>query len=70
MADVDWSDVRVGDPDPTPDNPPWCGVESPSGDVCTRRPGHKAPHVSGNGIMQTPGCDFGRSVIAVWPADG
>lgn len=38
---------RVGDPDPTPDDPPWCGARPhPGGAWCTWRPQHDGPHVS------------------------
>jgi hypothetical protein len=40
-------DYKVGDPDPTPDDPPWCGARpTVGGPWCTWRPGHDGPHVS------------------------
>jgi hypothetical protein len=45
----DFGAYKVGDPDPTPDSPPWCGAryQDPEGGAwCTWRPGHDGPHVS------------------------
>lgn len=46
----------VGDPDPTPDDLPYCGAAH-EGFTCTWRPGHDGPHVAGARSM---------GVAAVW----
>jgi hypothetical protein len=53
---------KVGDPDPTPDDGPWCRAEAkpgdPNGYYCTWAQGHGHPqHVAGNTYR----------VVAVWP---
>lgn len=47
---------KVGDPDPTPNNDPWCNADGPEGLTCTWAPGHEGPHVAG---------DFDE-IVAVW----
>lgn len=76
MTAVDWDALQVGDPDPTPNDPPWCRAElrevGRNGDnhVCTRRPGHDGQHVAGDGIWAEGSLMFGASVVAIWPSDG
>jgi hypothetical protein len=48
-ATISTQDVsyQVGDPDPTPSEPPWCGARPTTGGPwCTWRPDHDGPHVS------------------------
>ena len=40
---------KVGDPDPTPDEGPWCLAREADGFGCAWRPGHDGPHIAGSG---------------------
>lgn len=57
---TDWSKVRVGDVDPTPnedpDEPADCDASSEDNWFCTRVRDHSPPHVAGTGAV----------VVAVW----
>ena len=51
---------KPGDPDPTPNDGPFCYDDDPNteqGFVCTRERGHTGQHVTGNG----------DAVVDVWP---
>lgn len=51
---------EVGDPDPTPNDPPFCGARyghPTGGPWCAWRPKHDGPHVSGDG----------QQILAVFP---
>jgi hypothetical protein len=47
---------RVGDPDLTPSSGRMCGALHGHQLTCTRRPGHRMPHVAGGGQV----------ILAVW----
>jgi hypothetical protein len=51
-----FTQVKRGDPDPTPPSGKFCGEPNRKGYTCTRRAHTDMPHVAGNGEI----------VLAVW----